>query len=63
MTRSAFAEAIGVSPSYVTLLCSGEHVWPGREVAGRIRDVTSGRVTADDFLPPQSSSETKDAAA
>lgn len=52
MKRTAFAEAIGVRPSYVTLLCSDKPAWPGRKIAGRIRDVTGGAVTADDFLPP-----------
>lgn len=50
--RGEFAKAIGVSPAYVTLLCSESPSWPGRDVAARIRDVTGGVVTADDFLPP-----------
>ena len=37
------------APSYVTALCNGT-IWPGREVARRIRDVTGGDVTADSFL-------------
>lgn len=49
MKRKDFAERIGVSPSYVTALCDGT-VWPGRDVAKRIRDVTEGDVTADSFL-------------
>lgn len=55
--RSAFAEAIGVAPSYVTLLCSEKPGWPGKDVATRIREVTGGKVTADDFLPPERLSE------
>lgn len=51
MKRSKFAEAIGVSPAYVTLLCSEAPTWPGRDVASRIREVTDGAITADDFLP------------
>lgn len=51
--RSVFAEQIGVAPSYVTLLCSDEPGWPGRDVASRIREITNGAVTADDFLPPK----------
>lgn len=50
--RSAFAESIGVAPSYVTLLCSDAPAWPGRDVAARIREATNGEVSADDFLPP-----------
>lgn len=49
--RSDFAALVDVSPSYVTLLCSGSAVWPGRDVAARIREATNGAVTADDFLP------------
>jgi hypothetical protein len=50
--RADFAKAIGVVPSYITLLCSDEPAWPGRDIATKIRDVTGGAVTADDFLPP-----------
>lgn len=49
--RSDFAKAIGVVPSYVTLLCSERPAWPGRDIAIRIREATGGRVSADDFLP------------
>ena len=49
--RKDFAERIGVAPSYVTLLCSEAPAWPGRDVAARIKEVTGGAVTADDFLP------------
>lgn len=50
--KADFAKAIGVAPSYVTLLCSDEPAWPGRDVAARIRKATGGAVSADDFLPP-----------
>ncbi len=49
--RKDFAEKIGVAPSYITLLCSETPAWPGRDVASRIKEVTGGVVTADDFLP------------
>lgn len=49
VTRVAFAARIGVSPSYVTGLCSGAY-WPGREVIKRITQETNGAVTANDFL-------------
>lgn len=52
ITRSAFAEEIGVSQSLVTQLCQDE-VWPGREVARRISDATNGEVTPNDFLSPE----------
>lgn len=47
--RKDFAERIGVAPSLITMLCSGA-VWPGRDVASKIRDATGGAVTPDDFL-------------
>lgn len=53
ISRSAFAERIGVSPSYVTLLCSDEAAWPGRGVAARIAEATDGAITINDFLPPK----------
>jgi hypothetical protein len=53
MKKIDFAKAIGVVPSYVTLLCSNEPVWPGRDVAAKIKEVTGGAVTADDFLPAE----------
>jgi hypothetical protein len=49
MTRRAFAEKIGVTPSYVTLLCSEGSRWPGMVVAMAIDKVTHGKVTALDF--------------
>ena len=48
--RSAFAKAIGVSPPYVTLLCSDQPTWPGRDVATRIAEYTGGDITPNDFL-------------
>lgn len=51
MRRGDFAKAIGVVPSYVTLLCSEEPAWPGRDIAAKIREVTKGAITANDFLP------------
>ena len=53
--KTDFAKAIGVVPSYVTLLCSDKPVWPGRDVATRIREVTGGVVTSEHFLPPDDS--------
>jgi transcriptional regulator with XRE-family HTH domain len=61
MARSAVAEALGVSPAYVTNLCSPQANWPGRDLMVRIRDMTGGDVTANDFLPPVSD-ETADVA-
>ncbi len=60
--RTDFAKAIGVVPSYVTLLCSDKPAWPGRDIATKIRDVTEGAVTPDDFLPPKTASADSEAA-
>lgn len=49
--RQDFATLIGVSQGYVTQLCQGV-VWPGREVAMRIAEVTGGAVTPNDFIKP-----------
>lgn len=51
ISRGAFAAMVGVSPSYVTLLCTSDKAWPGREIAARIKELTNGSVTPDDFLP------------
>lgn len=51
LTRCAFAEMIGVVPSYVTALCEGD-IWPSRETWFKIRRVTQGAVGLDDILPP-----------
>lgn len=47
--RGDFAREIDVSAGWITSLCDGTG-WPSREVAERIARVTSGQVTADDFL-------------
>lgn len=49
MTKSAFAEMIGVTPGYVTQLCSDAPPWPGREIARKIADVSAGAVTPNDL--------------
>ena len=49
MTKSAFAEQIGVTPGYVSQLCGEDPPWPGREVARRIADVTNGVVTPNEL--------------
>jgi 3,4-dihydroxy 2-butanone 4-phosphate synthase/GTP cyclohydrolase II len=51
MSRTAVANAVGVTPAYVTNLCSPEPHWPGRAVIIRLRALTGGAVTAEDFLP------------
>lgn len=47
--RNKFARDIGVTPGWVTALCDGTG-WPSRDVMERVREVTEGAVTADDFL-------------
>jgi 3,4-dihydroxy 2-butanone 4-phosphate synthase/GTP cyclohydrolase II len=49
MAKSDFAEKIGVTPGYVSQLCSDSPPWPGREIAKRIGEVTEGRVTPNDL--------------
>ena len=49
VTRTAFAQKIDVTPSYITALCNGS-VWPGRDVASRIAEATEGAVSANDFV-------------
>jgi len=49
--RKDFAAQIGVSPSYVTALCD-RTVWPGHDVAIRIKAQTNGDVTPEDFFMP-----------
>jgi transcriptional regulator with XRE-family HTH domain len=49
MSKAAFAEAIGVTASYVSQLCRDTPPWPGRAVARRIAEVTNGYVRPDDW--------------
>lgn len=46
--RKDLAEAIGVTPSYITALCAGT-LWPGRDIAEKIEKFTAGNVTPSDF--------------
>lgn len=50
--RSAFAAAIGVTPTMVTQYCDNA-MWPGRERMEAIVRETSGAVTANDFIDMQ----------
>lgn len=47
--RSAFAAAIGVTPTMITAYCE-DRMWPGRERMEAIVRETSGAVTANDFI-------------
>ena len=49
MTKQAFAEAVGCTPSYVSQLCRDSPPWPGRALARRIGEVTGGAVRPDDL--------------
>ena len=53
LKRKDVASALGVTPSYITNLCSEEANWPSREVMVRLGELTSGKVSASDFLPPR----------
>jgi len=45
------AELLGISPGNLHDLTSGR-TWPNRDVALRIRTLTHGEVTPNDFVPP-----------
>ncbi len=47
--RSAFAAAIGVTPTMITAYCADD-MWPGRDKMEAIVRETSGAVTANDFI-------------
>lgn len=50
ITEAAFAREVGISQAHVHRLRTGG--WPSMGIAVRIREVTGGQVTADDFVPP-----------
>lgn len=53
IARSAFAALVPCSPSAVTALCKEPpDYWPSKAIVLRIRDLTGGAVSAEDFLPP-----------
>jgi transcriptional regulator with XRE-family HTH domain len=54
ITPTAFAAIVGCPPSTITRLLRGERS-PRLELIGRIREVTGGAVSADDFMPPAES--------
>jgi hypothetical protein len=45
MTLKEFAEKIGMTPSYISQLCSDDPPWPKRHVQIRIAITTGGAVT------------------
>lgn len=47
--RSAFAAAIGVTPTMITAYCADD-MWPGRDKMEAIVRETNGAVTANDFI-------------
>ena len=49
ITQEGFAEKIGVSGPYISLLCKARY-WPGADVMMRIWHETNGQVTPNDFL-------------
>lgn len=54
MSKRRFAELIGVTPSYVSMLVADNAPWPGRDIARLIGIVTEGEVTPNDLAgyPP-----------
>lgn len=55
MTKARFAELIGCSGAYVSILLADDPPWPSRPIALRIGIVTEGAVTPDDLAnyPPR----------
>jgi len=49
MTKLRFAELVGVTPSYVSMLLADGAPWPGREIARRIGEASGGAVTPNDL--------------
>jgi len=47
MTKARFAELIGCSGAYVSILLTDDPPWPSRPIALRIGIVTEGQVTPD----------------
>lgn len=52
MTQTEFAEKIGRTSAFVSMLCSGANL-PSLQTAERIAKATKGAVTAADFLAGQ----------
>lgn len=48
MSQEAAARELNITQGRVSQLVKGG--WPGREVAAKIKELTGGQVTADDFL-------------
>lgn len=49
MSKIRFAELVGVTPSYISMLLADNAPWPGREVARRIAEVSGGAITPNDL--------------
>lgn len=56
MSRADFATAVGVSHVAITRYIAGQRM-PRMEHLCRIREVTGGAVTADDFMPSEVAAE------
>lgn len=54
MSKLDFANLIGCTPSYLSMLLADGAPWPNREIVLRIADVTAGVVTPNDLAgyPP-----------
>lgn len=49
MTKLEFAAAIGVTPSYVSMLLADGAPWPNRDLVRRIGEASRGAVTPNDL--------------
>ena len=54
MSKQRFAELLGCTAAYVSMLLADDAPWPGRDIALRIGIVTEGEVTPNDLAgyPP-----------
>lgn len=62
MRQSDFAERIGRSASYVSMVASGQ-IWPSRDAVLAIQRATDGQVTPNDLLTEEPAPPQEDAAA
>jgi len=55
VSKSEFAQQVGVEPPYISMLLSDDAPWPSREVQVKIAKATRGEVTPNDLAgwPPQ----------
>lgn len=60
--ETEFAARVGISQAQVNRIRRGKS-WPTRDLLVRIREITGGAVTADDFMPAASATQTGEVSA